>query len=55
MSRKLSLEEKKQMEYLKYRRDYIVARFTGELEELNEQMEQVRSGWWLKMQKGEKE
>ena len=47
--------EKKQIEYLKSRRNTLIDEFIGACDEINAQIKEVRAGIWLEKQREKKE
>ena len=44
----MTREEKKQIEYLKKRKDELIDQFIGAAEEINSQIKDVKTGVWRK-------
>lgn len=51
----MTREEKRQIEYLKKRREELIDQFIGAAEEINAQIKDVKTGIWRKERKGEEE
>lgn len=51
----MTKEEKKQIEYLKKRKEELIDQFIGAAEEINAQIKDVKTGVWRKEREGKKD